>query len=96
MGAFDCGARRLYLRVPGVEREASARRAHQVGQAFPDGSYAKENRAAITARETRLAAGLRAVEHAYRAALDPEPTAALELTQIRPASRAPMWELEME
>jgi hypothetical protein len=79
-----------------LDREASARRARHAGQALPDGSYGRDNRAFITARETRLAAGLRAVERAYRAALDPDPAAALELTQIDAAARAPDRELEME
>jgi hypothetical protein len=79
-----------------LDREASARLAYQAGQAFPAGSYARDNREVITARETRLAAGLRAVERAYRAALDPEPAAALELTQIRTTDRTSARELELE
>jgi hypothetical protein len=35
-----------------------------------DDSYGRRNRQAITARETRVAARLRAVEHAYRMAIE--------------------------
>jgi len=49
----------------------------------PEGSYGRRNRQAIAARETRIAARLRAVERAYRIAIErdttlepPEPTAA--------------------
>ena len=48
-----------------------------------EGSYGRRNRQAIAARETRIAARLRAVEQAYRMAIDrdavfsrPEPTRA--------------------
>ena len=36
----------------------------------PLGSYGRRNRQAIAARETRIAARLRAVEHAYRMAIE--------------------------
>jgi len=48
---------------------------------LPEGSYGRRNRQAIAARDTRVAARLRAVEQAYRAAIErdaglkpPEPT----------------------
>ena len=50
------------------EREAHIREVRLHGQTFPKGSYGHRNRQAIAARETRVAARLRAVEHAYRMA----------------------------
>ncbi len=63
------------------EREAHKREVERSGQNLPEGSYGRRNRQAIAARETRVAARLRAVEQAYRTAIDrdapyapPEPT----------------------
>ena len=63
------------------EREAHIREVERSGQRLPEGSYGRRNRDAIATRETRIAARLRAVEQAYRTALDrgtaytpPEPT----------------------
>jgi hypothetical protein len=50
-----------------MDHEEQIRRARGARLAFPEGSYAKENRDAITAREIRIAAGLRAVERACTA-----------------------------
>ena len=50
------------------EREAHIREVQRFGQNLPEGSYGRRNRQAIAARETRIAARLRAVEHAYRIA----------------------------
>jgi hypothetical protein len=50
------------------EREAHIREVEQLGQRFPEGSFGHRNRQAIAARETRVAARLRAVERAYRTA----------------------------
>jgi hypothetical protein len=65
------------------EREAHLREVERSGQNLPEGSYGRRNRHAIAARETRIAARLRAVEQAYRTATDrdttcapPEPTRA--------------------
>ena len=65
------------------EREAHLREVERSGQSLPEGSYGRRNRQAIAARETRIATRLRAVEHAYRMAIDrdavsrsPEPTKA--------------------
>jgi hypothetical protein len=52
------------------EREAHVREVERSGQNLPDDSYGKRNRQAIAARETRVAARLRAVEHAYRMAAE--------------------------
>ena len=65
------------------EREAHIREVERFGQSLPEGSYGRRNRQAIAARETRVVARLRAVEHAYRMAIErdtvprpPEPTRA--------------------
>ncbi len=80
------------------EREAHVREVEQVGQSLPVGSYGRRNRQAIAARETRVAARLRAVEHAYRMAIErdstyapPEPTSA-----CRSPQHAPDREMELE
>ena len=44
------------------------------GQNLPEGSYGRRNRQAIAARETRIATRLRAVEHAYQTATEPDVT----------------------
>jgi hypothetical protein len=66
------------------EREAHVREVERSGQNLPEGSYGRRNREAIAARETRVATRLRAVEQAYRTAIDrgtayepPVPTRAL-------------------
>ena len=63
------------------EREAHLREVERYGQNLPEGSYGRRNRQAIATRETRIAARLRAVEQAYRIAIDrdtahtlPDPT----------------------
>jgi hypothetical protein len=52
------------------EREAHVREVQRFAQTLPDGSYGQRNRQAIAARETRIAARLRAVEQIYRTAID--------------------------
>ena len=52
------------------EREAHLREVERHAQSLPEGSYGRRNRQAIAARETRIAARLRAVEHSYRIAND--------------------------
>jgi hypothetical protein len=52
------------------EREAHIREVERYGQTLPEGSYGRRNRQAIAARETRIAARLRAVERAYRTAIE--------------------------
>ena len=79
------------------EREAHAREVERSGADWPDGSYGRRNRQAIAARETRVAARLRAVQHACRAAaghdtayMPPEPTRALRTAELQPG-RQPAW-----
>ena len=73
------------------EREAHIREVEQFGQSLPEGSYGRRNRQAIAARETRIAARLRAVEQAYRTAIDrdatstpSEPSRALRSPELQP------------
>jgi hypothetical protein len=72
------------------EREAHVREVKRSGQNLPEGSYGRRNRQAIAARETRVATRLRAVEQAYRTAIDhdtaytpPEPTRALRSPELQ-------------
>ena len=60
------------------EREAHLREVERSGRSLPEGSYGRRNRQAIAARETRVAARLRAVERAYRIAAERD-------TAFRPA-----------
>ena len=80
------------------EREAHVREVERYGQTLPEGSYGRRNRQAIAARETRIAARLRAVEQAYRMAIErdavfrpPEPTRA-----CRSPEHAADREIELE
>jgi hypothetical protein len=52
------------------EREAHIREVQRYGETLPEDSYGRRNRQAIAARETRVAARLRAVERAYRIAAE--------------------------
>ena len=80
------------------EREAHVREVERSGRSLPEGSYGRRNRQAIAARETRVAARLRAVEQAYRTASERdivfrprEPTRA-----CRSLEHAPDREMELE
>jgi hypothetical protein len=46
------------------EREAHVREVERSGRSLPEGSYGRRNRDAIAARETRIAARLRAIDQA--------------------------------
>jgi hypothetical protein len=50
------------------EREAYVREVERFGERLPEDSYGRRTARPIAARETRIAARLRAVEHAYRTA----------------------------
>jgi hypothetical protein len=70
------------------EREAHIREVERSGQNLPEGSYGRRNRQAIAARETRVATRLRAVEQAYRTAIErdimfrpPEPSTACRIPE---------------
>jgi hypothetical protein len=80
------------------EREAHVREVERYGASLPEGSYGKRNRQAIAARETRVATRLRAIDHAYRVAIErnngswpPEP-----LTGVHPAEPEADKEMELE
>jgi hypothetical protein len=80
------------------EREVHIREIQSYGQTLPEGSYGRQNRQAIAARETRVAARLRAVEHAYRMAIEGD--AALEPSEptraCRTSEHAANREIELE
>jgi hypothetical protein len=79
------------------DREAHIREVEQYGQKLPEDSYGTHNRQAIAARETRVAARLRAVERAYRTAIEhdaavkPEP-----VRTIQPPNHVAEHEMELE
>jgi hypothetical protein len=81
-----------------IEREAHIREVQRYGQSLPEGSYGRSNRYAIAAREARINARLRAVERAYRMAIEPTATIdAAEFTgQRRSPQRAADKEIELE
>jgi hypothetical protein len=69
------------------EREAHAREVERSGADWPDGSYGRRNRQAIAARESRVAARLRAIQHAYQAAAGHD-TAVTSREPARPSRHA--------
>jgi hypothetical protein len=77
------------------DAEAHVREVRQFAHGLPDHSYGKRNRQAIAARETRVAARLRAVERAYQVAPERDATSASPATP-RPADRAADREMELE
>jgi hypothetical protein len=80
------------------DREAHIREVEQYGADLPEGSYGRRNRQAIAARETRVAARLRAVQHAYQAVAghDTAFTPSEPAQTFRPAGRAADREIELE
>ena len=76
------------------EREAHVREVERSGQNLPEGSYGRHNRQAIAARETRVAARLRAVEKAYRIAN--EHAVAFRLPESTEANRSPEYAADRE
>jgi hypothetical protein len=80
------------------EREAHVREVERFGHSLPEGSWGRANRQAIAAREARLAARLRAVEHAYRTAIDHDAalTASQRARTLSFADHVPDWEMEPE
>lgn len=85
------------IRIQAIDREAHTREVQHYGQEFPENSYGRRNRQAIADRETRIAERLRAIERAYRTALDYDAAPALEPTEMTGiADRAPDRELELE
>ena len=80
------------------EREAHVREVERYGERLPEGSNGRLNREAIAARERRVAARLRAVEHAYRSANERgvEFSSPLPSKTMRSAQRVADREIEME
>ncbi len=76
------------------EREANLREVERFGQNLPEGSYGRRNRKAIAARWTRIAARLRAVEQAYRLAVERD--AMLKPPKPTRACRTPEHEADKE
>ena len=66
------------------EREAHIREVEQFSQSLPEGSYGRRNRQVIAAPETRVATRLRAVEQAYRVAIEREAAQAIARTPAPP------------
>jgi hypothetical protein len=98
--AFDAttaNAVMFAVKAQAAEREAHIREVERYGQALPEGSYGRRNRDAIAARETRVAARLRAVEQAYRMATERDAVfSSPELRHWRATQRAADREIEME
>ena len=80
------------------EREAHKREVELSAQSMPEGSYGRRNRQAIAAREARVANRLRAIERAYRTAIerDAMPNPLDDLRAVRPPERMPDREIELE
>lgn len=80
------------------DREAHLREIERYGQTLPEGSYGRANRQTIAAHEARLAARLRAIEHAYRTAIDYDAafTPAQRAQALSFADHVPDWEIESE
>jgi hypothetical protein len=80
------------------EREAHKREIELSAQSLPEGSYGRRNRQAIAAREARVARRLRAIERAYRAAVERDATSTLPGAPraIRSPERTPDREIELE
>jgi hypothetical protein len=77
------------------DREAHVREVEQVGEAFPKDSYGRRNRQAIAARETRIAERLRAVERAYRIAIERDRQVTPEIS-VTPRAAEPAADREIE
>jgi len=76
------------------EREAHVREVDRYGQTLPEGSYGRRNRQAIATRETRIAARLRAVERAYRIAIERD--ASVEPPEYTRMGRSSQLETDIE
>jgi len=68
------------------------------GADWPEGSYGRRNRQAIAARETRVAARLRAIQHAYQAVAghDTAFTPSEPARTLRPSGYEADKEIELE
>ena len=79
------------------DREAHVREVGQSAEKLPEDSYGRRNRQAIAAREARVAARLRAVERAYRTAMERDAAVNSEpVPTIHPADHVADREMELE
>jgi hypothetical protein len=79
------------------DREAHVREVEQFGEKLPEDSYGRRNRQAIAAREARVAARLRAIERAYRTAIERDAAVKPEPVQtIYSADHVANHEMELE
>jgi hypothetical protein len=83
--------------TPANEKPTSVK-SSDTARACLKGSYGRQNRQAIAARERRIATRLRAVEKAYRMAIerDVEVSSPQPAGTLRSSERAPDREIEME
>ena len=79
-----------------AEREAHIRDVERNARTLPEGSYGRRNRKAIAARETRIATRLRAAEHAYRTAIEHDPTPPEPTRTYRSAELRTDRQIDME
>lgn len=79
------------------DREAHVREVEQLGETLPEGSYGRRNRQTIAARERRIAARLRAVERAYKLAIERDAVVTAESAMtLHSPERAADLERELE
>ena len=80
------------------ECEAHLREVQRHAQTWPEGSYGRQNRQAIAAREARIATRLRAAEQAFRTAIerDTMPATPQPAATPRPPRRAVGRQIELE
>lgn len=78
------------------EREAHIREVEQFGRKLPEDSYGRRNREAIATRESRVALRLRALERAYRAAIDRDAAVTSSGPSTRPVERVADRDMELE
>jgi hypothetical protein len=80
-----------------LDREAHTREVLQYSEQLPENSHSQRARLDIAARESRIADRLRAIERAYRAALNYEATHGRKSSEIVGGTeRRPAQELELE
>jgi hypothetical protein len=79
------------------EREAHVREVERYGETLPEGSYGRRNREAIAAHERRVATRLRAVEQAYRTAVERDAVVSVPQPARTPSpEHRPDREMELE
>jgi hypothetical protein len=79
------------------DREAHVREVEQLGETLPEDSYGRRNRQVIAARERRIVARLRAVERAYKLAIDRDAVVTAESAMtLNSPERAADLERELE